>query len=175
MEVRLEQWPKDGMSAMQELYAQVDQSCCFVQLPVPLPEDKTVSYLKAIYSGDNQGRAFLCRAITADERVIGKIELTKSDSGAAELDIVIRRDKCKQGAGESALKQLMQEAGNTRWCRRITAYVCRDNTAALRLLSKCGFRTGRRFTADVMQEVNGTYRLTSRPGIEMVYDYTGTL
>ncbi|MBR2828972.1 MAG: hypothetical protein IKE68_00310 [Solobacterium sp.] len=51
MTVKLKPFPAADSTALNELYAHVNQRYCLVQLPVPLPEEETARYLEVIRTG----------------------------------------------------------------------------------------------------------------------------
>lgn len=164
--IELKTWPL-SYEAMNTLYADSDQSKCLVQLPVPLDKANTFNFLKAVNTGNSNGHPFLCRAIMLEDRLIGKIELSRYDSYDSELDIILLKEECSKGYGREALKLLEEEVKQKEWCRSIYAYVDTENIAAGKMLAACGYEIGRFFTADVMIPHEGSYVIKSRRGCEM--------
>ena len=171
MTVKLKPFPAADSTALNELYAHVNQRYCLVQLPVPLPEEETARYLEVIRTGNNNGQPFVCFGIFMEDSLIGKIELTRQDDGDAELDVVIRDSETGRGYGTEALQILLREVYRRGWCRAVYAYAARDNSHARRMLAHAGFRQMRTFQADVMRWDHGTYRLEPQTG----YEYTTNL
>ena len=169
MTVKLKPFPASDSTALNELYAHVNQRYCLVQLPVPLPEEETARYLEVIRTGNNNGQPFVCFGIFMEDSLIGKIELTRQDDGDAELDVVIRDSETGKGYGTEALQILLREVYRRSWCRAVYAYAAKDNSHARRMLAHAGFRQMRTFQADVMRWDQGTYRVEPQTGYEYIY------
>ena len=169
MTVKLKPFPAQDSTALNDLYAQVNQRYCLVHLPVPLPQEETARYLEVIRTGNNAGQPFICFGIYAEAVLIGKIELTRQDDGDAELDVVIRESETGKGYGTQALGILLKEVYRRGWCRAVYAYVSRDNSHARRMLTHAGFRQMRAFQADVMRWDGGSYRVEPQTGYEYIY------
>ncbi len=163
--ISIQKWSGDR-TALEDLYAHTDQSCCLVSLPVPLPKEKSEKYLDVIRSGDNDGKPFLCFEILEDGERIGKIDLTRCENGTAELDIIIRREYTDLGYGKKAMALFLAEISRIGWCDSIHAYCDKENTAVRNLLGSCGFTAVRPFRADVAAEKNGRWYLKEVSGIE---------
>lgn len=166
MDVRLESWNPDDREALEDLYANTDQQHCLVQILVPLMEPQTSRYLQAVRDHEVDGKPFICFAVIEQDKIIGKIELTRSYGEKAELDLVIRKEYMHQGYGYEALRLLITTVSGERWCSHIFAYTVTDNEAMIALLEKCGFRKGRRFKADVMVPYGGMFTMMEKTGIE---------
>ena len=169
MTVKLKPFPASDSTALNELYAHVNQRYCLVQLPVPLPEEETARYLEVIRTGNNNGQPFVCFGIYVEDDLIGKIELTRQDDGDAELDVIIRDSETGKGYGTEALQILLREVYRRGWCRAVYAYAAKDNSHARRMLAHAGFRQMRTFHADVMRWDHGTYRVEPQTGYEYIY------
>jgi len=87
--ITLDQWPSPGRYELEKLYSEVHQKYCLVQLAAPLEENATQRYLQGIHTGVIDDKQILCRAVRLDDQIIGKIDLNRYPSGAAEIDIVI--------------------------------------------------------------------------------------
>ena len=158
---------------LNELYAAVDQSCCLNAVSVPLDEDLTRSFFLAVQTGINNGNPFRCQAITLNGTVIGKIELTRHDEKAAELDLILRKEYTHQGYGSAAVKLLQEQVQQDHWCTMIEAYVHCKNEAMKQVLQNGHFVKGRSFQADVVTPVNGSYTIRTVTGEEYTWSAAG--
>jgi RimJ/RimL family protein N-acetyltransferase len=164
--IELREWQL-SYEVMNSLYYKVDQSKCLVQMAVPLERAGTFRYLQAVQAGISNGKALYVRGIWLDGVLIGKAELSRYETGDAELDIVIASPYCAKGYGAEAMRLLEEEVKKSGWCRSIYAYVDTSNIAAGKMLAKCGFEAGRFFSADVMIPYEGTYAIKTARGCEM--------
>ncbi len=164
--IELKPWPL-SYEAMNTLYASADQSQCLVQLGIPLDRANTFRYLQSVNAGESNGKPFRAYAVMLDETLIGKIELSRYESGDSELDIILKKQYCHQGYGSQALRLLEEMVRKENWCRSIYAYVDTANIPAGRLLASNGYEISRFFSADVMIPQQGNYVMRTRRGCEM--------
>ena len=151
---------------LEDIYKNVNQTNCLVQIQTPMPVEQLELYLQAIESGKVKDKEFICFGVYKDDAIIGKIELSKYPDGSGELDLVIKEKYCNQKYGEEALKQLEEYVKENFWCKRIVAYVNQENIAMIQLLRKCNYLKGRQFQADIMVPIDDTYQLKEVKGLE---------
>ena len=168
--IALKKWTDVHHDALENLYENVDQSRCLIQLMVPLPKEQTEKYIHAIQTGIVDGKPFLCFAITLDDEIIGKTELSRYPNNAAEIDIVLQKEYTGKGYGTKALQQLYTYVQKTSWCNAIYAYVSSENIPAGKMFARAGYALGRPFQADVMVPVDGNYRMETKKGYEFIID-----
>lgn len=164
--ITLKKWPDPGRYELERLYSEVSQKYCLVQLTVPLEESATQRYLQGIHTGVIDDKQLLCRAVRLDGELIGKIDLNRYPSGAAEIDIVIAAPHTGKGYGSEALRQMISEVSEAQWCTAMHAYAHADNMHARKLFLKAGFRPGRKFQADIMIPGKDGYRFKTVDGYE---------
>ena len=174
-EIRLEKWPRNGRKQLEELYENVDQQHCLVQVPLPMPEEETKAYIHAIDAGIVDEKPFLCFGIQEGDDIIGKIELSKDDKGVAELDLIIRKEYENQGVGTKALKEMMRYVEKENWCDEIEAYVNEENVAMMKVLENNGFLRQKKFKADIVVRQDDLYTLKEINGYEYTYTLTHEL
>ncbi|MBR4164111.1 MAG: GNAT family N-acetyltransferase [Solobacterium sp.] len=172
--IELKKWSDVSHEALEDLYENVDQSRCLVQLMVPLPKEQTEKYINAIQTGIVDDKPFLCFAITLDDKIIGKTELSRYPNNAAEIDIVLKKEYTGKGYGAEAIQQLYTYVQKTSWCNAIYAYVSTENIPAGKLFARAGYALGRPFQADVMVPVDGNYRMETKKGYEFIIDVEKT-
>ena len=153
-------------SIIEDIYANVNQENCLVQLKTPLPTDQLQQYLQAIEVGKVKDKPFICFGIYQDDAVVGKIELSRYEDGSAELDLVLKEEYCNQKIGREALNQLEEYVKENFWCKRIVAYVNEENEAMIHLLNACKYIETKPFKADIMVLNEGEYQLKTIQGIE---------
>ena len=168
--ITLRKWQDVNYESLEKLYENVDQSRCLVQLSVPLSEEQTAKYIHGIQTGMMDDKPFLGFEILSGEVRIGKVELSRYQSNAAEIDIVICREHTGKGYGLQAVAQLYDYVQKTGWCNAIYAYVSTENIPAGKMFARAGYSLGRPFQADVMIPDGGSYRIETRRGYEFIRD-----
>ena len=61
--IELKKWTDVRHDTLENLYENVDQSKCLIQLMVPLPKEQTEKYITAIQTGIVDDKPFLCFAM----------------------------------------------------------------------------------------------------------------
>ena len=150
---------------LDNLYKDVNQEYCLVALPVPFDEGKANVYIEAIETGKVNNKEIISCGIYEDEELIGKVELTKIED-IAELDLVIKEEYVNKGYGKEAIRYIEDIVCESKWCKKIEAYVNIENKKMIAVLEASNYLKGNNFKADIMKEHNGLYQLTTITGIE---------
>ena len=173
--ITLKKWPTDSIQPLNDLYLDVDQSFCLVQLPIPFLTNESIHYLNAIHNEVVDEKPFLCFGIYEDDTLIGKVEVTRYPNNESELDIVLRKQYTQKGYATEALQQLRHYLQERHWCTRIHAFVNENNLPVRRLLEKSYFQPTRKFKADVSTFHDGSYVMKEIIGIEYISTLEETL
>ena len=84
---------------------------------------------------------------------IGNIELMDIADGAGELGIAVTASMQEKGFGTEAIPAMVRYGMDTLGLRRIFLKVYPDNTRAIHVYEKCGFREYDRTADDVFMEI----------------------
>ena len=169
--IRIQKWPTESIQPLNDLYMDVDQTYCLVQLSTPLPTNEAYHYLNAIREGIVNEKPFLCFGIYMDQELIGKVEVSRYPNNEAELDIVLKKQCTNKGYGSEALSLLIEHLKELNWCKSIHAYVNEENGFVRRILEKNSFQPSRKFKTDIATFHDGIYTMKEITGIEYIYSF----
>lgn len=126
--------PPDAME-LRRMYETFQPRGAAKGLP-PVRADKLTRWLQHL-----EGRGYSLVAVhRADGRVAGHVALVQSSESEAELAVFVHQEFRGHGLGTALGRAAVQHA-EQHGCRRLWATVSPGNSAAVRMVRACGFRT----------------------------------